>query len=92
MKRIALCGLFVLAISVPGSVVGDRALDTYPKNPDIDIEHYAFQIVLSDATDLIRGIASIDARFSRPGIRPFGSISSKLRAPWTVAAWPLTQL
>ena len=67
MKRIALRSLLVLAISVPGSLVGDRAPDTYPKNPDIDIEHYAFQIVLSDATDLIRGIASIDARFLAPG-------------------------
>jgi len=36
--------------------------DTYPRQPGIDIQHYAFRIGLSDTTDEIRGEARIDFR------------------------------
>jgi len=41
--------------------------DTYPKNPDIDILHYAFDLTLADDTDVIRGVARIDARYLKAG-------------------------
>ena len=43
--------------------------DTYPKNYGIDVEHYTFTITLSDATDVIRGVATIRARFVAAGQR-----------------------
>ncbi len=47
---------------------GHVSLDPYPKNPDIDAVNYAFELTLSDATDEIRGLATIDVRFLRDGI------------------------
>ena len=41
--------------------------DTYPKNPDIELLH--FDLTLSDATDVIRGVARIDARYLTAGQR-----------------------
>lgn len=41
--------------------------DTYPKNPDIDMLHYAFDLTLSDESDVIRGVARIDARYLKAG-------------------------
>lgn len=42
--------------------------DTYPKNPDIDILHYAFHLTLSDESDLIRGQATVQVQFKADGI------------------------
>ncbi len=42
--------------------------DTYPKNPDIDVLHYAFDLTLSDETDLIRATAAIRVQFKTEGI------------------------
>lgn len=42
--------------------------DTYPKNPEIDILHYRFQLALSDDTDEIRGEAAVAVRFLAAGI------------------------
>lgn len=36
--------------------------DTYPRQPDVDVEHYVFRVGLSDATDEIRGEARVDFR------------------------------
>ncbi len=36
--------------------------DTYPRQPGVDVEHYAFRIALSDLTDEIRGEARVDFR------------------------------
>ncbi|MDZ4701126.1 MAG: M1 family metallopeptidase [Rhodothermales bacterium] len=41
--------------------------DTYPKNHDIDILNYAFELTLSDETDVIRGVATVDARYLAAG-------------------------
>lgn len=43
--------------------------DNYPKNPDIDILNYSFQIVLSDDTDLIEVEATIDFTFKKEGMK-----------------------
>lgn len=42
--------------------------DTYPKNPNIDIIHYAFDIRLSDETDLIKAKATLQVQFKIGGI------------------------
>ncbi len=45
-----------------------HAPDNYPKNPDVDVLHYRFQLALSDETDVVRGEAWVDVRFLAPGI------------------------
>lgn len=42
--------------------------DTYPKNPQIDILHYAFDIRLSDASDAIQCEATVDFVFKAQGM------------------------
>lgn len=41
--------------------------DGYPKNWDIDVQHYAFALQLSDDSDSITGQAAIEFRFLAPG-------------------------
>jgi aminopeptidase N len=43
--------------------------DTYPKNPNIDIRHYRFELQLSDENDAISGKASITAFLKKENIR-----------------------
>jgi aminopeptidase N len=60
---VALAGLL---LAVPAA----RA-DTYPRQPDVDVVHYAFAIGLTDATDEIQGEAVVDLRFTRDGATGF---------------------
>jgi aminopeptidase N len=62
MVRSLLSSLALLGV-VPGN-----SGDNYPKNPDIDIEHYAFALELSDDSDEIGGVATITARFRTDGV------------------------
>lgn len=48
-------------------VVWPAQADTYPKNPNIDIQHYAFALALSDSSDVIHGTATITAHFKTAG-------------------------
>lgn len=50
------------------SVFPSQATDTYPKNPAIDMLHYAFTITLSDAVDEIEGVARMQIKFKKEGI------------------------
>ncbi len=43
------------------------AADTYPRQPGVDITHYAFHLTLSDDTDVILGEAVVDFRIVRDG-------------------------
>ena len=43
--------------------------DTYPKNKGIDALNYAFAITLSDETDKISVVLTMDVRFTQPGIK-----------------------
>lgn len=43
--------------------------DKYPFNHNIDVLHYAFDLVLSDSTDEITGTASITMLFKKEGIK-----------------------
>ena len=45
--------------------------DTYPVNKNIDIQHYAFEISLSDSTDEISGKAQITVLFKTAGLQSF---------------------
>ena len=47
------------------------AIDTYPRQPGVDIEHYVFALELSDASDEIRGDATVSVRFTRDGLTSF---------------------
>jgi aminopeptidase N len=46
-------------LAITGHASVGRA-DTYPRQPGIDVLHYAFAITLSDATDAIEGEATVD--------------------------------
>ena len=51
-----------------GALTPGASADTYPRQPGIDIEHYVFRLVLEDASDEIRGEASVDVRFVTAGV------------------------
>lgn len=42
--------------------------DTYPKNPNIDVIHYTFNIALSDTTDAIACEETIEVRYLAAGV------------------------
>jgi len=43
--------------------------DNYPKNPNIDVVHYTFDITLSDKTDVIKATATLLVKFKTEGIK-----------------------
>jgi aminopeptidase N len=43
--------------------------DTYPKNLDIDIQHYQFKLWLSDMNDSIHAEATVMLRFKKAGVQ-----------------------
>ncbi|MDH5588988.1 MAG: M1 family peptidase, partial [Gemmatimonadota bacterium] len=47
---------------------GSSPLDTYPRQPGIDVEHYAFHLVLSDRIDRIEGRADVTVHLTRSGV------------------------
>ena len=47
------------------------ALDTYPRQPGISVEHYVFALELSDASDETRGEAIVSIRFTKDGLTSF---------------------
>ena len=60
--------LLLLAFTVPVLVVrAGVPRDTYPKNPNIDILNYSFDLTLTDASDNITGLATVDARYLTAG-------------------------
>jgi aminopeptidase N len=64
IRLVALSTMMLIA-AAPARLPRDR----YPRNPGIDIEHYAFTITLSDTTDVIRGVATVRARYLIAGQR-----------------------
>ncbi len=56
----------ILVFSVFVSTANGK--DAYPKNPDIDIQHYRFELTLSEGSDEIHGIAVIDIQFKKSGV------------------------
>jgi len=66
MKRRA----FVLAtlLTLVAASLSSAPADTYPKNLDIDVLHYVFDLTLSDANDRIDSEATIQVRFLADGV------------------------
>ncbi len=42
--------------------------DNYPRQPGIDVMHYAFRLTLRDEADEIEGAATVDVRFVKDGL------------------------
>ena len=47
---------------------GNSFRDTYPKNPNIDVLNYVFELSLSDENDVIKGRTTVDVRFLKAGM------------------------
>jgi aminopeptidase N len=47
------------------------ALDTYPRQPGVQVQHYVFALELSDTNDEIRGEATVTIRFTNDGLTSF---------------------
>jgi len=45
--------------------------DSYPRNPNIDVLHYKFQLTLSDETNEMHGQAEIEIQFRADGVSEF---------------------
>ena len=43
-------------------------LDDYPRRIGIDVDHYRFELGLSDETDRIDGVATVSVRFTNNGV------------------------
>ena len=41
--------------------------DTYPRQPGVDVIHYAFRLTLRDESDEIDGAATVDVKFLADG-------------------------
>ena len=67
--RLCLCVFVLFAVAAPVASPPEvpPVRDTYPKNPGIDMLHYAFELRLTDDSDRITGIATIDARYLEAG-------------------------
>ena len=46
-------------------------MDTYPRQPGVDMQHYRFALTLSDSTDELLGEATVSIRFTRSGLTEF---------------------
>jgi aminopeptidase N len=68
MKHFNKIGLIGLLLIIGLPISAKAFLDTYPKNPNIDVINYVFKLDLSDSTDEIIGEATVDVRFLVDGI------------------------
>lgn len=64
-KRVSHIATFLLIWPFASS---RNIVDTYPKNPNVDVLNYAFQLTLRDETDEIDGRTVIHVRFRTAGI------------------------
>lgn len=55
--------IFLVVVSVTG-----RATDKYPRNPAVDVQHYKFEVTLTDNSDNIQVLASVKALFRLKGL------------------------
>ncbi len=64
-----------VALAVPPAVAiappSAGTLDTYPRQPGVDVQHYAFALELTDSSDEIRGEATVTIRFTKDGLASF---------------------
>jgi len=60
--------IHLLAMVVLAGLAGSIPVDDYPKNPNVDVLHYAFRLTLGDVSDELRGEATISVRLLAAGI------------------------
>lgn len=60
--------LFLASLLTPDRAPRD---DRYPRNPNVDVLHYAFNLSFSDMDDRIAGLARVTLRFRRAGVTGF---------------------
>ena len=68
--KLRLPSTIVLILFAVSPTLG-RTADVYPKNLDIDVLHYVFELTLSDATNRINGVTSVQIRFLTNGVESF---------------------
>ena len=68
--KLRLPSTIVLILFAVSPTLG-RAADVYPKNLDIDVLHYVFELTLSDTTDRINGVTNVQIRFLTDGVESF---------------------
>lgn len=68
--KLRLPATIALILLVAGPSAGTAA-DAYPKNFDIDVLHYVFELTLSDTTDRIDGATTVQIRFLTDGVESF---------------------
>ena len=61
MARRITCAVLILAAST-------ALADTYPRQPGVDVTHYAFKLALGDESDAIDGEATVAVRFAAEGV------------------------
>ena len=68
MHKFSIATLYTVLLLSTSTATGD----TYPKNTNVNILHYSFDLTLSDETNRIWGEASIEARFATAGVTEIG--------------------
>ena len=68
--KLRLPSTIVLILFAVSPTLGTAA-DVYPKNFDIDVLHYVFELTLSDTTDRINGVTNVQIRFLTDGVESF---------------------
>ncbi len=63
--------LVLLPLLVLRPVPAGADTDPYPRDPDLDVLHYVFELELSDATDVVQGRTTLTVRFRRAGKTSF---------------------
>jgi aminopeptidase N len=58
----------LLAAAMLIGVAANAGADTYPRQPGVDALHYAFRLVLNDASNEIAGETTMTVRFLRDGV------------------------
>lgn len=61
--------LVAWALAGPASASAQDYGDSYPKNPDIDMLEYVFELTFTDESDVVFGRTTATARFLAPGQR-----------------------
>ncbi len=65
MRKLSI--VFLLSVLVTFQSYADH----YPRNPDIDIQHYTFNLTLSDTTNEIFGNALVEVKFLADNVKDF---------------------
>ena len=63
-------GAAAMVLALIGAA-GPAPADTYPKNFDLDVLHYRFELTLSDASDRIGAVTTVQVRFLSDGVEGF---------------------